>query len=64
MHEWVHTVTLVIRGKYKFNVDSIQHDKRCYFSLLAEALNTRKRASASREVLLVLRQQIMTERKE
>ena len=40
--QWVHTVTLFIRGKYKFNVDSIQHDKRCYFSLLVEALNTRK----------------------
>ena len=63
----VHTVTLVIRGQWEFNDDSVQHDKRCYFSLLAEALflvfrpgKARKRGSASREVLLVLRQQTMT----
>ena len=40
--EWVHAVTLVIRGQQKFNVDSVQHEKRCYFSLVADALNTRK----------------------
>ena len=32
----------LICGQLKFNVDSVQHDKRCYFSLLAEVLNTRK----------------------
>ena len=40
--EWVHIVTLVIRGQQKFNVDSVQHDKRSFFSLLEEALNTGK----------------------
>ena len=60
MNEYTQSLWLYVDNR-KFNVDSVQHDKRCYFSLLAEAVNIRKRASASREVLLVLRQQIMTE---
>ena len=57
----VHTVTLALLYVDNKNLMLTQYSrKQCYFSLLAEALNTRKRASASREVSLVLRQQMMT----